>query len=460
MGLGDFLSGAANAVGGAVTDVVGAGVDIAEDVGSATKNVAKATGWAATHVDDAIKGVAEYGGEMAKGVGWLASHPGYWDDAAKQMVVDQFTDPVNIATNVGMLGLTIATGGAAAPAWMAKLGLSAKVAGETAAGLRVTKGLAETAELGATGAKLAKAGRSVEHLVEGAEDARKLSRLERVGARAEKIATKLDELQNKPTELIQRGRKAVTGKLEDVTGGLIKQRELSYVQQGRKAMATKAFGEAEDLKEAAGWGAAAKRYGYRTVAGGASKSELIEAGSFAELNWRANRTAGQIKGVRDFRENVQVKRDVVQAIAHPEEAGKELAQAAWHEYGDEATNLAWQHKGAIKKALGIGDEKKKEKAAEAPYEPYQQPAAEPLPGMMDFRLNNTRATKTSKRMPNQPAALGTVTKESTMPTQIGPSDWYGPQQGYKTGRGFTAKPISALPPLEQPRLGQRDTVGI
>ena len=433
MGFGDFVKGVAGAVGDVASDIGG---DIGEDIVGAGVNVAKAGAWAATHVDDAVKGVAEYGGEMAKGVGWLASHPGYWDDAAKQMVVDQFTDPVNIATNIGMLGLTIATGGAAAPAWMAKLGLGVKVGAETATGLATAAKVADTA-------------------VDVGKAARTASRMERFATGAQKVANKIDEIQGLPTELIQKGRSAVTGKLSDVTGGLVKRRELSYLQQGRKSLATCAFGEVEDLKSATGLGGQASRLGYRTVAGGAGKSELIGAGSFGELNWRANRLSGQATGVRDFRENVQVTKDLVQAAAHPEQAGKELAQAAWHEYGDEATSYAMQNKGAIKKVLGMDEEKKRggKDTAEKTYDPYQQPVAEPLPGMTDFRLDNTRSTKTSKRTAGQPTVLGTVTKESTMPSQIGPSDWYGPQNGYKAGRGFSSRTASALPPLEQPRLG-------
>ena len=431
MGLGDFFSGVGEAIGGGVADVVGAGVDIAEDAVGAAKNVAKAGAWGVTHIDDAVEGVAEYGGEMVKGAAWLAQNPGYWDDAAKAMVIDQFTDPVNIATNIGMLGLTIATGGAAAPAWAAKIGLG-------------TKGLLTAARAGKTADTISDVAKATRTISNVAEAGQKASRMQRFSEGATRFAGRLDELQNKPTEMIQGARKAFTGKLEDVTGGMFKQRELSYIQSGRKKLATRAFGEVEDLKTAEGVVGGAKRLGYRATAGGAQKSELIGAGTFGELNWRANRTAAQVTGVRDLRENMQVTADITQAIAHPEQAGKELAQAAWHEYGDEATRLAAKKlPGAAKKGLK-GD---KDKAEDDIYSPYEMAEPEQIK-LMEFRLDGTRNTRTSRRQPGAVTALGTTTTNTTMPSHVGPSDWYGPQGGYSAGRGF--KQQQALPPLTQP----------
>ena len=430
MGLADFAKGVVGAVG----DVAESGIDIAQDIGGAAVNVGKGAGFVATHLDDAAKAVGNYGSEMAQGVGWLASHPGYWDDAAKQMVIDQFTDPVNIATNIGMLGLTIATGGAAAPAWAAKIGLGTKGLATLGAGAKAAD----------TTSDVVRASRTISKVVDTAQDARKLSRLEKFGAGAQRVATKLDELQNAPTRMIQKGRSAVTGKLEDVTGGLIKQRELGYIETGRTRLATKAFGEVEDLKQATGMAGRAKRLGYRTTAGGEGKSALVGSGSIAELNWRSNRTASQITGVRDFRENANVAANVTQAVAHPEAAAKELGQAAWAEYGDEATKLGLKHAPGLAKKMFKGD---KDEVQDAVYSPYEAAGPEQIK-LMDFRLDGTRNTRTSKRQPGGTTELGTTTTNTTMPTQVGPSNWYGPQGGYSAGRGFRSQ--QPLPPLSQP----------
>ena len=81
----------------------------------------------------------------------MVENPGKtWDigfEVGRGMVKDQL-DPVNLAINAGLLAATVATGGAAAPALIAKLGLGAKSleAGVTAAkgvetGVEVAKGV-------------------------------------------------------------------------------------------------------------------------------------------------------------------------------------------------------------------------------------------------------------------------------------------------------------------------------
>jgi hypothetical protein len=86
--------------------------------------------------------------------------------------------------------------------------------------------------------------------------------------------------------------------------------------------------------------------------------------------------------------------------------------------------------------------------------PPESPTLEQSIGLQQFRLDRTHATRTSRRRPNQMAALGTVTRDTTMPTQIGPKEWYG-KNGYDSGRGFQPR---SLPPLEQPK--QHDVLGV
>jgi hypothetical protein len=103
---------------------------------------------------------------------------------------------------------------------------------------------------------------------------------------------------------------------------------------------------------------------------------------------------------------------------------------------------------------GESDASGGEQKAATPYQPYQMPETQAI-GLTQFHLDQTHATRVSRRQPNSTATITTSTDDSTMPSHIGPSDWYGPQGGYNAGRGFQQpeqqKPKMALPPLEQPQ---------
>jgi hypothetical protein len=121
----------------------------------------------------------------------------------------------------------------------------------------------------------------------------------------------------------------------------------------------------------------------------------------------------------------------------------------------------------VKSALGIGGggEEQQEGASEEakPSTGPPLPEATAQVGLMQFRADQTHATRTSRRQPGRRTQLGTVTRDSTMPSAIGPSNWYGPQGGYDAGRGFQQRPTTpsgALPPLEQPTTRPRETAGI
>src|SRR6185436_9232320 len=157
MGLGDFVHGVGEAVG----------------------NVAKGVAWVARpdHWDDIAEGVG-------KGVEFVAEHPGQaWDTAfevGRAVVKDQM-DPVNLAINAGLIAATVATGGAAAPAFIAKLGLGAKSleAGLTAAkvgetiaeGAKVADTVIEGANAVKTGAQAVEATTSAVRATETAAEA-------------------------------------------------------------------------------------------------------------------------------------------------------------------------------------------------------------------------------------------------------------------------------------------------
>jgi hypothetical protein len=110
---------------------------------------------------------------------------------------------------------------------------------------------------------------------------------------------------------------------------------------------------------------------------------------------------------------------------------------------------------------GGGEEGAAEEARPATGPPLPEATAQV--GLMQFRADQTHATRTSRRRAGAPTQLGTVTRDSTMPSAIGPSNWYGPQGGYDAGRGFQQRPTTpsgALPPLEQPTTRPRETAGI
>jgi hypothetical protein len=443
MGFGDFVKGIGEGVGNVAGDIAGGVADVATDVVGAGENIVKGVGYGLKHIDELREGVQNYGGEAIKGVGFIATHPEYWDDAAKDMIVSQFTDPVNIATNIAMLGLTVATGGAAAPAWMAKIGLGAKVVGETGATLATGAKIADTAS------DLARGARTIEKVAETAkagEAAAALSRGERFAAASARFGEKVESVVNKPTELAR----GIHSKLADVVPGM-RQGELGHLAAGRKSLAESFVSRAEGGIDEAG---AVRRYIGGKIEGGAGKSSFMKSGSLAEGHYRASRGISQVRGAIDLRGNIRAAGDITQAIAHPEAALQEMGQAAWHAYGDEAIQFGVQHApGIVKKAFGGGDEEPQEQTAQPAPTTYT-PSTEQSIGLQQFRLDNTRSTRASRRTAGGRTQLGTITKDSTMPSSVGPSDWYGPQGGYESGRGFqqrTTTPSGPLPALQQPR---------
>lgn len=145
-----------------------------KDMGGAVQNVAKAANYAAnpTHVDDIAKGAINTGE-------FVAAHPGVVKDVGVAIAKDQLK-PQNLAINAALIAATVATGGAAAPAWAARVGLSAKAVetgvGAVEAGRTVEAGVtaAKAADAAVSAGKAARAtskavelGRAAEEVVEG-----------------------------------------------------------------------------------------------------------------------------------------------------------------------------------------------------------------------------------------------------------------------------------------------------
>ena len=215
MGFGDFLSGVKDA---AVN--VGKGAAYAADV---------------THWDDIAGGV----GDAAK---YVAKNPGKtWDvgfEVGRAIAKDQ-VDPVNLAINAGLLAATVATGGAAAPAFIAKLGMGVKSA---EVGISALKG-ASTASSVAKGVKFA----------DTALDAAKT--VDKVGdvAKALKTTEKVVETVDKVDKVADTGKAlSRTDKFLEQTGTLGRVTDPIATRAGAGSMRTKAAQKLLDVGGDAG----------------------------------------------------------------------------------------------------------------------------------------------------------------------------------------------------------------
>jgi hypothetical protein len=437
MGLGDFFDG------------VGEGIsDVAENIGGAAKNVAKGVAWGATHIDDAARGVGkgleyagDYIGDAAKGVGWLATHPAYWDDAAKTMIIDQFTDPVNIATNIAMLGLTVATGGAAAPAWMAKVGLGARAGIEaaeaTATAVKIGKGAAEVAEAGKTASTLAKgakiaeetagAARTAERVADVATEGRSVSKF---AAATERFASKLDE----PS--------MVTRKVQDVREALTGER-LSTVSRARQSVADTFLTKTGGLDEGTGVLEYGRQWVGRKIAN--APGAPTTGGELAKWNYRAGKLADRVNTAKDLPGNIKTAGEVTKFAANPEKGAMDLAMNHRQEIG----TFADQHSSEIT----AGRERLFGKQNNTPNSTSVEPAAMPSSSISNWQRPDNGgfvATPTSKAQFGSTAV--TTVQSSDMPGQVGPSNWYGGQNNYGSGRGFAAKPFGTTPWQKDPAL--------
>lgn len=420
MGLGDFISG------------VGEGVSkIASSAGGAIENTVKAAGvaakgveWAANphHWDDigrgAVKGaefVGQHIDDTVKGVSFLATHPQYWDDAAKSMIKDQFTNPVNIVSNVAMLGLTVATGGLGGAGFLAK-------AGEAAEGVAGAAKVAEAADATATAAKIgegASTAAKVADVSEGVGDAAvTASRGSRFQQGAQAVQSKLDAASQLPTKIHQSIRESL---------GL---NPLTMTQRARQGLA-EGFLERTGGIESQGSGVLehARQFVGQHIANAPGAPSLVgggDAGKFAEVNYRANKLSSQVSAVKDLRTNLQRKAVEVQAVADPKAAAITLAKQ--HE-GD-ILKFGAKHAGdaavsTIKNKLFNHDDKTPSTMPQV-----EAPAA---PATTNWERSDTGMVASQPRSGSSGGAV--TTTSATSAGAVGPSKWYG-QSGYSTGRGF------------------------
>jgi hypothetical protein len=266
MGLGDFLSG----------------------VKDAAVNVGKGAAWAVRpdHWDDIAEGVGKAGE-------FVVEHPGQaWDTAfevGRAVVKDQM-DPVNLAINAGLIAATVATGGAAAPAFIAKLGLGAKSleAGLTAA--KVGETIAECAKVADTVIEGANAVKTGAQAVEATTSAVRATETAAEAGRAVSTGTKALEAADTAADTARTGSKA----MELVDKGL-------GLQPGK--WGTRAQRVLNPLETGEKWGAAAFREraaGRILEAGGEAPSLARQAtAAFVQGGGKGVGMAEQLQGMSD-----------------------------------------------------------------------------------------------------------------------------------------------------------------
>jgi hypothetical protein len=178
--------------------------DFFEGVKDAAVNVGKGAAWAVnpTHWDDIAEGVG-------KGVEFVAEHPGKaWDTAfevGRAVVKDQL-DPVNLAINAGLIAATVATGGAAAPAFIAKMGLTAKSAEAGLSAVKAIDTVGDVAKAASTATKAVEAGSTA---LKAADTAGDVARGVRTGAKALDVAGDVAKTADTVTDAARTGSKAM-----------------------------------------------------------------------------------------------------------------------------------------------------------------------------------------------------------------------------------------------------------
>lgn len=425
MGLGDFISG------------IGEGVShIGKDIGGAVTNVAKGTEWVANphHWDDIGRGVAkgaEFVGhhveDVGKAGGFLVTHPQYWGTVAKKMVVDQFTNPVNIISNVAMIGLAVATGGIGGAGLLAE-GAAAAEGAATAA--KVGEGAAEVANAAKTVENVGKGVQVAEEAANAGKGAAETANAVQQGGRFQRgtqaALSKFDELQQMPTKLhqglresvglkplttVQRVRQGIAESFLERTGGIaVRETEgigSSLVEKGRQAVGM----------------ALANAPGAPSYVGGG------EVSTFAKTTYRAKGLAADINNVKNFGSNLQTTARNVGFVADPEKAAISYAKAHKGQALDYAQGHADQVSTVKNKLFGNRNQ-----------QPSAQVQSTPsTPGVPDWQRSNPGMGMQRPSSSFDASAGGAVTTtSSTMPDQVGPSSWYG-QSGYNAGRGFQSQ---------------------
>jgi hypothetical protein len=187
---------------------------------------------------------------------------------------------------------------------------------------------------------------------------------------------------------------------------------------------------------------------------------------YRQAKWRAQRVGSALSFPGQYRTTMrvgQILNDPKRALTDPSVQGYGMQAANWaireHPEAAAAVGAAvagsqiyqgYQAYKKIKGLLGGNDdataepEKDKQQSEGQPVESF---APEPTPQVNPSQFDSGTMATTARR-PARARRLGTV--DTTMPTHIGPSNWYGPQAGYDSGRGFSTH-WSSLYNSEQPQ---------
>ena len=280
MGLGDFIGG----------------------VGEAVSNVGKAAAWTAnpTHWDDIARGV----GNAAE---FVAENPGQvWDtgfEVGRSMLKDQL-DPVNLAINAGLIGLTVATGGAAAPAFIAKLGMGAKSLEAGVSGLKAVDTVADTARAVKSGVNAVDTAMDLtrgQKFIQGAQQVA-------TGVRESKGLAKVDNILNAPREVMGAGREAI---------GLSR---YGGMAERRAGAAQKILGEGGS--EGAGF---FRSQAARRVGGTTNPLNPVQGSNYANMATRFNKVESAVTAPGRAQEGAETAVKGVEIAADPQKAAMNYA---------------------------------------------------------------------------------------------------------------------------------------
>lgn len=145
-----------------------------KDVGGAIETVNKAAVYAVNpaHADDIVKGAATVGQTVAE-------HPGIIKDVGVSMLKEELK-PKNLLINAALIGATVATGGAAAPAaFAARTAWAARAAKTGVTAARAAEGVEagiEAGKVARTAKRAMEVGRAAQKAIEGGKDAGRVGR--------------------------------------------------------------------------------------------------------------------------------------------------------------------------------------------------------------------------------------------------------------------------------------------
>jgi hypothetical protein len=413
MSIGDFVTGALHDAGKVVTGSVGA-------VENLQKSTTKVGGFALDphHWDDIAKGA--YHAEQ-----FVQHHPSETFQIAKAVgthMAKDFVKPQNLLLTAGLVAATVATGGIAGGAALAAEGseVAAGVAGATE-GISAAVKSADAVSEGA------------EAVSEGVNTAQKLGRWGNFVQDVSKTSQGIREAQG--MQKLDAGLNAVT----EYKGAA---REALGLTRYGLVNTARAWAGRQILGEAGAEGAGAiSRTVANTVAGGVGNSawempgEANAVRNVAQMKYRWGQVQTAIHAPQIYAAKLHTVATGVEFAADPE--GTAIKMGEQFATKNPAKVQSWASKALGSNLTGL--------APNNGLTPEKQLATPQASAVSRVSPSSTwtpgNYTPTSMRSSSRSAPTGTTTTVSSgfeMP-QVGPSNWYGPQNGYSAGRGFASQ---------------------